>query len=165
VRDLLPFDEARRERLVEQTRDLVIASVGAGLTVAAVQGVLGGVTFWLLGFAAPTLWGVAMAFCALLPVVGSSIVWLPAAAWLLLSGDVTRGVILLAVGALAIGMVDNVLRPILLSGRTTANGLVIFLGLLGGVAAFGFIGLLLGPVVLVSATTLIEAVSGRERGA
>jgi len=159
IRSLLPFEPARRDRLITQTRDLVVASVGAGLAVAVAQGAIGGVTFALLGFGAPVLWGVTMTFCSLLPVVGATIVWLPAAIWLLLSGDITRGVILLGVGAGVIGMVDNLLRPMLMSGRTAASGLVVFLGLLGGVAAFGFIGLVLGPIVLVVAMTLLEAAS------
>jgi predicted PurR-regulated permease PerM len=78
------------------------------------------------------------------PPVGSALVWVPGAVWLLLSGDVVRGVALIVVGVVGIGMVDNVLRPILLSGRTSASGLVVFLGLLGGVSAFGFIGLVIG---------------------
>ena len=162
IRSLLPFEPARRDRLITQTRDLVVASVGAGLAVAVAQGAIGGVTFALLGFGAPVLWGVTMTFCSLLPVVGATIVWLPAAIWLLLSGDITRGVILLAVGAGVIGMIDNVLRPMLMSGRTAASGLVVFLGLLGGVAAFGFIGLVLGPIVLVVAMTLLEAAAEAE---
>lgn len=163
IRRLLPFEQARRDRLITQIRDLVIASVGASLTVAIAQGTIGGITFGLLGFAAPVLWGVTMTFCSLLPVVGATIVWLPAAIWLLLSGDITRGVVLLAVGVGVIGVVDNVLRPLVLSGRTAGSGLVVFLGLLGGVAAFGFIGLVLGPVVLVVAMTLIEAASERDQ--
>jgi len=169
IRELLPFSGPRRDRLVTQTRDLVVASVGAGLAVAAVQGVLGGLAFALLGFSAPVLWGVTMGFASLLPVVGSALVWLPAAVWLVLAGELARGLVLLAVGAGIIGMVDNVLRPVLLSGRTTVNGLVIFIGLLGGAAAFGFIGLVLGPVVLVAAATVAEAAAapedpGREDG-
>jgi predicted PurR-regulated permease PerM len=159
IRSLLPFEPARRDQLMTQIRDMVVASVGASLTVAIAQGAIGGVTFGLLGFAAPALWGVTMTFCSLLPVVGSTIVWLPAAIWLLLSGDVTRGVILLVVGVGVISLVDNVLRPLVLSGRTAASGLVVFLGLLGGVAAFGFIGLVLGPIVLVTAMTLLDAAS------
>lgn len=157
IRELLPFAGPRRDRLVAQTRDLVVASVGAGLVVAAIQAVLGGVTFALLGLSAPVLWGVAMGFASLLPVVGSALVWVPAAVWLALTGELLRGFILAAVGAGIIGMVDNVVRPLILSGRTTVNGLVIFIGLLGGAAAFGFIGLVLGPVVLVAAGTLLEA--------
>jgi predicted PurR-regulated permease PerM len=155
VRNLLPLPERERERLISETRDLVIASVGAGLLVAALQGTLGGLTFWLLGINAPVLWGVAMALCALIPLVGSTLVWVPTALWLLLSGEIARGLILILVGVLGIGMVDNVLRPLLLSGRTSASGLVIFVGLLGGVSAFGFIGLVLGPIILVTAGNLL----------
>jgi predicted PurR-regulated permease PerM len=85
------------------------------------------------------------------------LVWLPTALWLLLSGEVTRGVILLIIGSVGISLVDNFLRPLLLSGRTSASGLVVFLGLLGGVAAFGFVGLVLGPIVLVTAGGLLRA--------
>jgi predicted PurR-regulated permease PerM len=157
IRDLLPLPERERERLMTETRDLVIASVGAGLMVAAVQGLIGGIAFWLLGLRAPVIWGVSTAFCSLIPLVGSALVWVPAALWLLLSGEVVRGVILIGVGVLGIGMVDNVLRPILLAGRTSASGLVVFLGLLGGVGAFGFIGLVLGPIILVTAGSLLDA--------
>jgi predicted PurR-regulated permease PerM len=157
VRDLLPLPDRERERLMSDTRNLVIASVGAGLLVGAVQGLIGGIAFWLLGFNGPVLWGVATAFCSLIPVVGSALVWVPGAIWLLLSGDVVRGVVLIVVGVLLIGMVDNVLRPILLSGRTSASGLVVFLGLLGGASAFGFIGLVLGPIILVTAGSLLTA--------
>ena len=112
-------------------------------------------TYWLLGINAPVVWGVAMALCALIPLVGSALVWVPTALWLLLSGHVGRGVIVIVVGVVVIGMVDNILRPLLLSGRTSASGLVIFLGLLGGVAAFGFVGLVLGPIILVTAGNLL----------
>jgi predicted PurR-regulated permease PerM len=161
IRDLLPLPERERDRLVTETRDLVIASVGASLLVAAVQGTIGGVTYWLLGIGAPVVWGVAMAICALIPLVGSALVWVPTAIWLLMSGEIGRAVILIIVGSVGIGTVDNVLRPLLLSGRTTASGLVIFLGLLGGVSAFGFIGLVLGPVVLVTAGSLLSVLTRR----
>ncbi len=144
VRELLPLPPGQSERLMAETRDLVIASVGAGLLVAMAQGAIAGLAFWLLGMNAPVVWGVVTAICSLIPVVGAALVWAPAALWLLLSGEVARGVILLLVGIVGISMADNVLRPLLLSGSTSVNGLVIFLGLLGGVAAFGFVGLVLG---------------------
>lgn len=156
VRELLPLPERERNRLIADTRDLVIASVGVGLLVAAVQGLIGGVAFWMLGIRAPVIWGVVMALCSLIPLVGTALVWVPTALWLLLSGQVLRGVILTIVGVVGIGMVDNVLRPLLLSGRTSASGLIIFIGLLGGVAAFGFVGLVLGPIILVTASSLIN---------
>jgi predicted PurR-regulated permease PerM len=156
LRNLLPLPEHECDRLMRETRDLVVASVGAGLLVAVAQGAIGAVAFWLLGIGAPVFWGVAMAFCSLIPVVGAALIWGPTMLVLLLSGDIWRGVILLAVGVLGISMADNVLRPLLLSGRTSVNGLVIFLGLLGGVAAFGFIGLVLGPIILVTTGSLLR---------
>lgn len=159
LRRLLPFPDYERERIISETRDLVIASVGAGLTVALVQGGIGGLTFWFLGVGAPVVWGAVIAICSLIPVVGATLVWVPVALWWLLSGEVLRGVILVAIGAGVIGLVDNVLRPVLLSGRTSVNGLIVFIGLLGGVGAFGFVGLVLGPIVLVTAGTLVDALT------
>jgi len=156
LRDRLPFSREDSDRLLRGTRDLVIASVGAGLVVAAVQGVLGGAAFWLVGLRAPAFWGAITALCSLLPVVGAALVWVPAGIYLLLSGEIGRGVIMLLIGALGISMADNILRPLLLSGRTSVSGLVIFFGLLGGVAAFGFIGIVIGPIVLATTGTLLE---------
>jgi predicted PurR-regulated permease PerM len=163
IRRVLPFPEDERERLITATHDLVIASVGAGLAVAAVQGFIGGVTFWAMGLAAPAAWGVAVGICSLIPVVGATLVWVPVALWWLLSGAVMKAIVLTAVGAGVIGMVDNILRPILLSGRASVNGLVVFIGLLGGGAAFGFVGLVLGPIVLVMAFTLVDALTRPRR--
>jgi len=163
VRDLLPLPEAARDRLMTDTRDLVVASVGAGLMVAAVQGAIGALSFWLLGINAPVVWGVVMALCSLIPLVGAALVWVPTALWLLLSGDIGRGIILVIVGIFAISLADNILRPLLLAGRTTASGLVVFLGLLGGAAAFGFVGLVLGPIILVTAGSLLRVFSQRDR--
>jgi predicted PurR-regulated permease PerM len=163
VRTLLPFPEEQRDDLIKETHDLVIASMGAGLTVSAVQGVIGGIAFWALGAVAPVVWGVAVAVCSLIPAVGASIVWAPVAIFWLLSGEVMRGVILIVIGAGVIGLVDNVLRPVLLSGRTSVSGLVVFIGLLGGVGAFGFVGLVLGPIVLVIFRSLLSALTRRVR--
>jgi predicted PurR-regulated permease PerM len=156
LRSLLPLPPAQSERLIRGTRELVIASVGAGVLVAVAQGTIGGLAFGLLGLGAPAFWGVVMAFCSLIPVVGAALVWVPAALWLLLAGSVGKGITMIVVGALGISMADNVLRPLLLSGSTQVNGLIIFFGLLGGVAAFGFIGLVLGPVILVVTGNLLR---------
>ena len=163
IRRVLPFPETERERLITETQDLVIASVGAGLAVAAVQGLIGGLTFWAMDLPAPAAWGVAVGICSLIPVVGATLVWVPVALWWLLTGAVMKAIILSVIGAGVIGMVDNILRPILLSGRASVNGLVVFIGLLGGGAAFGFVGLVLGPIILVTTGTLIDALTRRGR--
>jgi len=163
IRRMLPFPEAERERLITEAQDLVIASVGAGLAVSAVQGLIGGVTFWAMDLPVPVAWGVAIGICSLIPVVGATLVWVPVALWWLLSGSVMKALILAGIGAGVIGMVDNILRPIILSGRASVNGLVVFIGLLGGAAAFGFVGLVLGPIILVTAGTLVDALTRRQR--
>jgi predicted PurR-regulated permease PerM len=163
LRRVLPFPATEREQLIKETHDLVIASVGAGLAVAAVQGAIGGLTFWAMGVGAPAAWTVAIAICSLIPVVGATLVWVPVAVWWALSGEIGKAVILTGIGAGVIGMVDNVLRPMLLSGRASVNGLVVFIGLLGGGSAFGFVGLVVGPIVLVTAGTLINALTRRHQ--
>jgi predicted PurR-regulated permease PerM len=156
LHERLPFPPAQSERLLLATRELVIASLGAAVAVAAAQGAIGGVAFWLLGIPAPVFWGLVISSAALVPVVGAALVWVPAALWLMMSDGVGRGVILLIVGSFGISLVDNVLRPVLLTGTTKINGLVVFFGLLGGAAAFGFIGLVIGPIVLVITARIIE---------
>lgn len=157
IRRILPFRAEFRDLMIAQANELIQASVIAGLVVAAVQGALGGLTFALLGLGAPVFWGVMMAFFALLPVAGAWVIWGPAAVWLLLTGSVGRGVALLVLGACVVGLADNFLRPILVSGRTQLNGLLVFVSLLGGVVAFGLVGLVLGPVVMATTIGLLEA--------
>jgi predicted PurR-regulated permease PerM len=155
LRRVLPFGAEQNERLLLITSDLVSASVTATLTIAAVQGVVGGVTFALLGIPAAVLWGTMIAIFALLPLVGAALVWVPAAIWLALSGSLVRGIVLAAVGVLVLGNVDNVVRPLLLAGKSQMNTLVLIISLMGGVSAFGFIGIVVGPLVAALLTALV----------
>jgi predicted PurR-regulated permease PerM len=157
IRRVLPFEEERREQILGQAHDLIFATIVSGLIVAAVQGLLGGVAFAVLGLGEPVFWGVMMAFFSLLPIVGAWVVWAPAAIWLGITGHLTQAVILAGVGAGVVGLVDNFLRPALLAGRAELNGLLIFVGLLGGVAVFGLLGLVLGPIVLATVAILFDA--------
>jgi predicted PurR-regulated permease PerM len=157
LRRMLPFDPEQNERLVAISRDLVSASVTATLAIAALQGLIGGVSFAVLGIHGAVLWGVLMALLALLPLVGATLVWLPAAVWLLLSGSIVKGIVLLLVGVLVLGNVDNVIRPLLLAGKSPMNTLVLILSIMGGVSAFGFIGIVLGPLVAALLTALVES--------
>ena len=164
LRRALPFEPEQSERMICRGERAHSCQRVAGFIVAAVQGALGGITFALLGFGAPVFWGVIMAFFALLPI-GAGIVWLPVAIWLLLSGSVARGVTLIAIGAAVIGLVDNFLRPAMLSGRTQLNGLLVFVSLLGGIGAFGFVGLVLGPVIMATAIGMLDAYTKDRRTA
>ncbi len=156
IRRVLPFDPSFSEGRIRETAELIRAGISSGLIVALVQGAIGGVAFAILGLGAPVFWGVTMAFFSLLPL-GAWIVWFPVAVWLLLTGEVARGIALAVIGAGGISLVDNFLRPILLAGRTQMNGLLVFISLLGGISAFGLIGLVLGPVTMAAAISFVDA--------
>ena len=156
VRRLLPMPESMREALIARVSELVAVGVAAAAIVAAVQGTLGGLTFWALGLPAPAFWGVVMGLLCLFPF-GAWVVWLPAAIALAVNGEVGRGLVLAVIGVAVVSGIDNVLRPALVSTRAHMHGLVILVGLLGGAAAFGALGLVIGPVVLASALALLNA--------
>lgn len=155
IRNLLPFSPEQQSRLMKQTQDLIFSGLTATLIIAFAQGCMGGVIFALVGLPTPVFWGLCMAFCALIPVVGTSLIWGPAAIILMIEGQWVQGVILLGCGVGVIGMLDNILRPVLLRGKAAMNGLLMFLSILGGIVAFGFVGLILGPVVMAAAVSLI----------
>jgi predicted PurR-regulated permease PerM len=157
MRRALPFEDLRRERMIRQTRELVYASIAAGLLIAFMQGLTGGIVFAVLRLGAPVFWGAIMGFFALLPFVGTWIVWLPAAIWLLATGHVAKGLVLAVLGGLVVASIDNFVRPAILSGRTQMNGLLMFISLLGGVSVFGLLGLVLGPLVTAIVAGLFEA--------
>ena len=157
LRRVLPLEERTRETLISTTYNVLYASVFSGLVVAGVQGLLGGVLFWILGLGAPVLWGMVMAFLSFLPVVGPWMVWAPAGAYLLVQGSYGKAAVVFIGGLLAVSMADNVLRPILLSGRTQMNGLLVFISILGGVAAFGLLGVVLGPILVALADAVVVA--------
>jgi len=155
VRSILPFDAEHRETMMTQTRDLISASVTTSLILAALQGVIGGLGFLLVKLPAPLFWGVAMAFFSLVPVVGSGLIFVPAALWLGFTGHWGRAILLLVICAGVSAIVDNVLRPLLLGGRTELSGLVIFISVVGGVGLFGMLGLVLGPILVATAAGVL----------
>ena len=157
LKRILPFGSEQNERLVSLSRDLVAASVTATLAISLLQGLVGGVTFALLGIGGAAVWGLIMGLLSFLPLVGATLVWLPTALWLVLAGSLVKGIVLLLVGVLIMGNVDNVVRPLLLSGKARMNTLVLLVSLLGGVSAFGFIGIVLGPLVAAVVTALFES--------
>jgi predicted PurR-regulated permease PerM len=156
VRRLLPMSSETREAFITRTADLIAAGVTSSVIVAGLQGLLGGIAFALVGLSAPVFWGVVMGFMCLLPF-GAAIIWLPAALLLMAMGSVTRGLVLIGLGVGVVSMVDNVVRPLLLSGRVQMNGLVILISLLGGLNVFGLLGIVLGPLVVVTAISLVSA--------
>jgi predicted PurR-regulated permease PerM len=161
LRRLMPFEPEQNERFLEATIALVSASVTSSLVIAAVQGTLGGITLALLGVQGAVLWGVMMTILAFLPLIGAALVWAPIAIWLAVTGHLLEGIVLALVGLLVLSNVDNVVRPLLLVGKSKINTLVLIISLMGGVSAFGFIGIVLGPLVAVLLTAILESYYAR----
>jgi len=155
VAAVMPLSSEQVEKLFSGIENTIIGTVYGGLVVAAVQGTLIGLALWILGVPSPVLWGVVAAFFALLPLVGTAAVWAPAAIYLFATGSWIQSVILIAWGAFVVGTIDNVLRPYLISGRVQMHTLLIFFAVFGGVNAFGFLGLFIGPVILAVTMTLL----------
>lgn len=147
LRRAIPLAPGHKQELLEKFTTVIRATVKGNLLVAAVQGALGGLAFWFLGVSAALLWAVLMAFLSLLPAVGAGLVWLPVAVYLLVTGAVWQGVALVLWGVLVIGLVDNVLRPILVGKDTGMPDYVVMITTLGGMAVFGINGFVLGPVI------------------
>lgn len=155
ARRLIPLDEVRKERLFRQLSGVTRAIVIGTSVTAFFQGVLVGIGFAIAGLPSPVVFGVLAALLAMLPVGGTALVWGPAVIWLFFDGRWGYGIFLLAWGVL-LGTLDNVWRPLLISGRARISTLAVFIGVLGGIPAFGAIGLIAGPVVLSLALALIE---------
>ena len=155
---LIPLDAKVTDALLSKSTEIVGATVYGALVVAVVQGSLGGLLFWALGLPAPALWGAVMAFFSLLPAVGPPVVWLPAAVILAVSGDYARALILASVGGLIISTIDNLLRSILVGDRARLHPLIVFFAVLGGLVAYGAVGFLLGPILIVVAISVLEIV-------
>jgi predicted PurR-regulated permease PerM len=147
IENAVPLRASQRDALLENFATVVRATVKGSVVVAALQGALGGLMFWLLGIHAPVLWAVVMAFLALLPAVGAGIVWLPVALYLLASDSAWKGLLLIAYGMLVIGLVDNLLRPILVGKSTRIPDYVVLISTLGGISLFGLSGFVIGPVI------------------
>ncbi len=137
LRNLIPLPPAQRQRISREFQEVVNATIVGDLVVALIQGSLGGLAFWVLGLAAPLFWGAVMTFLSVLPVIGAPLVYVPASVFLVVRGEPTAGVALLLWGSIVVSQIDNVLRPILISGRTKLPTLVLFFSLLGGIYVFG----------------------------
>ena len=147
LKDSIPLRTEQKRALFSKFTIVIRAMFKGTILVAALQGMLGGIIFWFLGIPAAVLWGVVMAFLSLLPVVGSALIWLPVALYLLATGAVWQGFTLIAYGALVIGLVDNLLRPTLIGMDTKLPDYIVLISTLGGIAIFGLNGLVLGPVI------------------
>ncbi|CAI8702868.1 AI-2E family transporter [Pseudomonas sp. IT-P258] len=147
VRQAVPLQEQQKRRLQLKFNRVVRATVKGNLLVAITQGALGGLIFWFLGIPSVLLWAVLMAFLSLLPAVGAGIVWVPVAVFFLFTGAIWKGVVLVLFGVFVIGLVDNLLRPLLVGKDTRMPDYMILISTLGGLAIFGLNGFVIGPLI------------------
>jgi predicted PurR-regulated permease PerM len=156
LRSILPLRDYETSQLLERTGETILAAALGRLTIAAVQGVLAGLAFWVLGVPGVILWAFTLAACAMIPAFGSFLVWGPVAIYLGLTGHWGKAAILAIWGGAIVSTIDNILYPILVGSHLRAHTATILLSILGGIALFGPLGIVLGPVLFTIASTLLE---------
>lgn len=147
MRRAVPLTPEHKQELLGKFSAVVRSTVMGNLVVAAIQGALGGLALWFLDVRGALLWAVVMAFLSLLPAIGAALVWVPVAIWFFISGAIWQGMALAAWGVLVIGLVDNLLRPMLVGKATLMPDYVVMITTLGGIAVFGINGFVLGPAI------------------
>lgn len=151
LRHLLPFEPSIQEDVLRESRDLIFGSVAVALVIAGIQGVLGGAAFAIAGIGNPIFWGVVIGFFSIVPVVGSALIWVPAALYVGFTGHWGKALVIVAICGGISGTADNIVRPLLLRNRTRLNELLLFIAVLGGLQVFGLLGLVVGPAVFAAA--------------
>lgn len=164
MRLLLPMTDEEAEYFFERIRSMTHATIYGTVTVALIQGGLGGLMFMLLGLPSPLLWGVAMAVMSMLPGLGTLAIWLPAAVVLAVQGHWTKALILFGWGALVVSTIDNLVYPMLVGRGTQLHTLPVFFTIIGGITLFGAAGIVLGPVTLAATVALIDIMRRRTIG-
>jgi predicted PurR-regulated permease PerM len=164
LREVLPFEASQRNRMIGKVRTMIFASVTSSLVAAGLDGLLGGFVFLATGIKAPVFWGVMMAFFSFVPVLGSALIWVPIGIGLMVGGHSGRGIIVIVLCGVIVGIVDSLVRPFFISGEAEMSGLVIFISVVGGISVFGLLGIVLGPIVVATAASLLDAYSPPSAG-
>ena len=145
--DAMPLAPGQAQELISNISDTIVANVYGILSVGAAQGILTGIALAIVGIPSPLLLGLVAGFASIVPVVGAGLVWVPAGLYLIFTGAAWKGIFVLLWGSVVISTADNIIRPWVVSGRVQLHPLILLFFILGGVEAFGFLGLFLGPVV------------------
>jgi predicted PurR-regulated permease PerM len=162
VRRFVPLEDSQSEAIFARAREVISASVYGVITIATIQGTLGGLAFWFLGLPSALLWGVLMTLLSMIPITGSWLVWIPAVVYLAATGHWVKAILLAVWGALVVSTVDNFLRPRLVGQRAHLHELLVLFSVIGGLKLFGFLGIVLGPVILAIAIALLTATKATE---
>jgi predicted PurR-regulated permease PerM len=161
LRSLLPLSETETDYVLERVRVMIHATIYGTLVVAAVQGALGGLMFWILGLPGPLLWGLAMGLLSIVPVLGAFVIWIPAVVGLAAQGSWVKAAVLTGWGTIIVGLIDNLLYPILVGKEMRLHTAPVFIAIVGGLFVFGASGLVLGPVFLALTLAFMEVLKRR----
>ena len=156
IKKLSPLDAVHNDEILHETEVTIKATLWGTVIVAFAQGILGGLGFWIFGLPQPAFWGTVMIPAAVIPVVGSAIIWGPAAIYLLVAGHAGPGVGLIIWGGILVSVIDNLLKPILMKGSRSTPSIFILFSILGGITYFGMIGFILGPLILSFLLSLLR---------
>ncbi len=147
IREVIPMSPEKTHITIRHLKNVIQSTMYGGVVVALIQGALGGIMFAALGLPAPVFWGAVMAFLAFIPILGTYLVYIPAGLIMLFTGHYVKGIILISIGTVVVSQIDNVLRPMLVSGRTGMHTMLLFLSIMGGIGMFGLLGIVLGPFI------------------
>jgi predicted PurR-regulated permease PerM len=156
IKEISPLSDEYEDMVVNQFRDVSQATLYGNVMTALSQGVAGSILFWSVGLSGSLLWGALMALLSFVPMVGSFLVWGPAGLYLLITGHVTKAMVVWIGGGVAVASLDNILKPMFIKGKADMHALLIFFSVFGGMGAFGFLGLVLGPLVVALFLTFLN---------
>ena len=162
IERIMPLKSKYRKHVFKKLNDMAYAVIYGSIIIAIIQGALGGIGFLMFGLPSPILWGIVMMFASLIPYVGSSLIWLPASLILIFSGYVNsdstlmvKGILFILYGVFIIGTIDNILKPKIIGDKGGLHPVLVLLGVVGGLNLLGFIGVIIGPIVLAMLVTFI----------
>ena len=163
IERIMPLKDEYRKHVFKKLNDMAYAVIYGSIIIAIIQGTLGGLGFLAFGLPSPILWGIVMMFASLIPYVGSSIIWFPASLILIFNGYlnsetnlIIKGIFFILYGIFVVGTIDNILKPKLIGDKAGIHPVLVMLGVVGGLSFFGFIGVIIGPIILAMLVTFIE---------
>lgn len=156
IREIIPFKKERRERLVREIKNVTQAVIYGHILIAILQGTLGAIGFFIVGIKNPVFWGFVMTVLALIPVIGTGLIWGPAGIILLAQGNIIWGIFLLVYGFFIVAGIDNLLKPKIISGKGKIHPIVALIGILGGLKLFGLLGIIIGPLIAALFIAMVE---------
>ena len=160
---VIPFKKQHKSQILKKFNDMSKGLIYGQILIALFEGAVGAIGFFIFGISSPILWGIVMAILALIPVIGASLIWIPASLYLAISGAVSgstimiwKGVGLFIYGMLFVSSIETFLKPIVVGGKAKVHPLIVLIGIIGGMQVFGFVGLFIGPLILVLFITILE---------